>query len=222
MIASSRLVRVPPFERGVTLGDFLVPIRLGEVLSSRARHAVLVVAGALFIAVTANIRIPVPGTPVPITGQTFAVLLVGAALGSRRGLAAAGLYLLMGIAGLPVFANHGSGIGSIASLQDGTLRLGATGGYLLGFVLASALVGRLAEIGWDRSVIGALAAMLLGSVVLYAVALPWLAAATGFGAGDVLAKGLLPFVPGDLLKLAVAAILLRAGWGLVRRRSFDR
>lgn len=222
MIATGRLVRVPPFERGITLGDFLVPIRLGEALSSRARHIVLIVAGALFMTLAAQVRFPIPGSPVPVTGQTFAVLLVGATLGSRRGLLAAVLYLLVGVLGAPVFANQTGGLATIASQQDGIIRLGPTGGYLIGFALATVLVGRLAELGWDRSIVGAVAAMAIGNAVIYVVALPWLALARGLGPTTVLQSGLLPFLLGDLLKLAVAAALLRLGWGLVRRRSLDR
>src|SRR4051812_6233411 len=109
MFATPRLVRVPPFERGITLGDFLVPIRLGERLGSRTRHIALIVLGAVLMAIAANFRIAVPGSPVPITGQTLSVLLVGASLGFRRGLAASLLYLALGIVGLPVFAEHRSG-----------------------------------------------------------------------------------------------------------------
>src|SRR6185369_5278524 len=102
-IATSRLNRLPAAERGITIGDFLVPIRVGERVSSRVRHLVLIVVGALFIALTANFRINLPDNPVPITGQTFSVLLVGGALGMRRGFLATALYLVMGFF-LPVYA----------------------------------------------------------------------------------------------------------------------
>ncbi len=180
MIASPRLDRLPAAERGITIGDFLVPIRIGDRISARARHIVLVIAGALFIALTANISLPVPGSPVPVTGQTFGVLLVGGALGFRRGGLAALLYVVMGFF-LPVYADHKSGMAVIASTQEGHLVLGATGGYLVGFVLAAAVVGRLAELGWDRRFFGALGAMFIGNLVIYAVGVPWLAAATGTG-----------------------------------------
>ena len=218
--ATSRLVRVPPIERGITLGDFLVPVRIGDRIGSRARHIVLVVLGAVLIALTANLTFRIPGSPVPITGQTFSVLLVGAALGSRRGIAATVLYLLMGLL-LPVYAQNRSGPEVIASLEGGRVVLGATGGYLLGFVLASALVGRLAELGWDRRLPMALAAMAIGNAVVYAVGLPWLAAAAGFGPQETIAKGLLPFLLGDALKLLAAAALLPVGWWLVRRRPSE-
>jgi biotin transport system substrate-specific component len=219
MFATPRLVRVPPFERGITLGDFLVPIRLGERLGSRTRHLALIVLGTVLMALGANFSIPVPGSPVPITGQTLSVLLVGASLGFRRGLASSMLYLVVGIVGLPVFAEHGSGIAKIASVQGGQLVLGATGGYLIGFVVAGALVGILAEAGWDRHLGGSVAAMLLGNAVIYAIGLPWLAVAAHLPLEKTLAAGFYPFLFGDVLKLIIAAGLLPVGWWIVRRRD---
>ncbi len=217
MFATPRLVRVPPFERGITLGDFLVPIRLGERLGSRTRHLALIALGALLITLGAYVRIPIQ--PVPITGQTLAVLLVGASLGFRRGLGASLLYLALGIIGLPVFADQKAGLAMIATVQDGRLVLGATGGYLLGFVAASALVGILAEAGWDRHLGGSIAAMALGNATIYAVGLPWLSVALGLRLDAALAAGLYPFLPGDALKLVLAAGLLPVGWWIVRRRD---
>src|SRR3954463_14162983 len=136
-IATSRLNRLPAAESGITIGDFLVPIRVGERLSSRLRHVVLIVAGALFIALTANFRINLPDNPVPITGQTFAVLLVGGALGMRRGFLAVALYLALGLV-LPFYAQGSSGLDTyISRTAAGTLVWGTTGGYLIGFVLAA-------------------------------------------------------------------------------------
>ncbi len=220
-IATPRLNRVPAVERGITIGDFLVPIRVGERISSRARHIALIVAGALLIALTANYSVPVPGSPVPVTGQTFSVLLVGGALGFRRGGLASALYLALGLF-LPVYASHKSGIAVIASVKDGQFVLGSTGGYLIGFVLASALVGRLAEFGWDRRIYGAAAAMFLGNVVIYLVGLPWLWAATGAPIEQVAAWGLTPFLVGDTVKLALAAALFPAAWWVVGRRPEER
>ena len=220
MIATSRLTRVPALERGITIGDFLVPVAVAERIGSRVRHVALIVAGALVIALAANYSIRVFGSPVPITGQTFAVLLVGGALGYRRGLLATLLYLGMGLF-LPVYADHKSGIAIIGSVQEGRLVLGATGGYLLGFVLAAALVGRLAELGWDRHIGGALGAMLLGNLVIYAIGLPWLMAATGMDAGTAIDKGLTPFLIGDVLKLLLAAGLFPVAWWVVGRRPGD-
>jgi biotin transport system substrate-specific component len=218
---ASRLNRLPAAERGITIADFFVPIRIGERISSRTRHIALIAAGALLVALSANISIPIPGSPVPITGQTFAVLLVGGALGSRRGVLATLLYVVMGLL-LPVYADHRQGIAIIGSLKEGQLVLGATGGYLLGFVVASGLVGRLAELGWDRSLIGALAALAIGNLAIYLIGVPWLMAATGFDLGTALDKGVIPFLLGDALKLALAAGLFPLAWWAVGRNTDER
>lgn len=221
-IATPRLDRLPAAERGITIGDFLVPIRIGERLSARARHIALIVAGALFIYLTSLVVFVLPNNPVPITGQTLGILVVGGALGFRRGATATLLYIVIGIVGVPAFAEHRSGIGVIASMEDGRLVLGATGGYLVGFILASAIVGRLAELGWDRHVVGSVAAMLIGSVAIYAVGLPWLMAATGFTPQETIQKGLVPFIPGDIIKLAIAAGIFPIAWWVVGRRPGER
>lgn len=221
-IATSRLNRLPVAERGITIGDFLVPIRVGERLSTRTRHLVLVVAGALLIYLSAQVSVALPGNPVPFTGQTFGVLLIGGALGFRRGFLATFLYLAVAAIGVPAFAEHKAGIAVIASVQSGHLVLGVTGGYLIGFAVAAALVGRLAELGWDRTVLGAVAAMVLGNVVIYVIALPWLAASTGFSASDTLIKGLEPFLLGDVLKLLLAGALFPFAWWVVGRRPGER
>lgn len=219
--ATSRLNRLPAAERGITIGDFLVPIRIGERISVRVRHIALIVAGALLIALSANVSILVPGTPVPISGQTFAVLLVGGALGARRGVLATLVYLAMGLY-LPVFADHRQGIAVIGSMKDGQLVLGATGGYLVGFVLAGGLVGRLAELGWDRRVGGALLAMAVGNIVIYLVGVPWLMAATGWDLPTAVARGIAPFLAGDALKLALAAGIFPFAWWVVGRSTDER
>ena len=177
----------------------------------RVRHIVLIVAGALLIFVTAQIYIV--REPVPLTGQTFGVLVVGGALGARRGFAAVGLYILLGLVGLPFFAEGKGGSAVI---------LGATGGYLIGFMLAGAVVGRFAELGWDRHIGGSLAMMIVGSVIIYAIGLPWLAAVGGFSVADTIAYGLTPFIVWDAAKLAVAAGIFPAGWWMVGRRPDDR
>jgi len=218
-IALPRLQRIPADERGITIGDFLVPIRIWERIGVRARHIALIVAGALLISLSANFFIPL--SPIPITGQTFAVLLVGGALGFRRGIASTLLYLVIGFF-LPVYAQHQSGTETILSVSDGSLVLGVSGGYLVGFVLAAALVGRLAELGWDRRLAGSSAAMLLGNVVIYLVGLPWLQAATGMSWAMTIQEGLTPFVIGDGLKLLLAAVAFPAAWWLVGRRPGDR
>jgi biotin transport system substrate-specific component len=212
-IATPRLNRLPAGEKGITLADFLVPIRVGESLSSRARHIVLILTGALLIYLTALVSIRVPGTPVPITGQTFGVLLVGGALGFRRGLAAVALYVLLGLVGLPVFAEGKDGLQVV---------LGATGGYLVGFLLAGSLVGRLAELGWDRNLVGALGAMAIGNALIYVIGLPWLAVTLGLTPEEAIRGGLLPFLFWDVVKLAMAAVLFPAAWWVVGRRPGER
>lgn len=202
---------------GATLADRLVPAVLAARLGARSRDLALVAAGALLIALSAAVSIRLPDNPVPITGQTFGVLLVAGALGLRRGSAATALYVAIGVIGFPAFAEGKGGLGVIASVNDGRLVLGATGGYLLGFVLASSLIGRLAERGWDRRLPGALAAMTVGNAVIYAIGLPWLAAATGFSPAETIAKGLLPFLLGDAAKLLLAAGVLPAAWWVVGR-----
>jgi biotin transport system substrate-specific component len=220
-IALPRLDRSTAGQRGITIADFLVPIQVSERISARVRHIALIVAGALFIALTANISILVPGSPVPLTGQTFSVLLVGGALGMRRGIAATLLYLVLGFF-LPVYAEHASGAARIASVDGGTLVLGATGGYLIGFVVASGVVGRLAELGWDRHIAGAVAAMAIGNVIIYVFGVPWLMAATGMNLQTAVDKGLLPFVISDLIKLALAAGVFPLAWWVVGRRPGER
>jgi biotin transport system substrate-specific component len=212
-LALPRLDRTTAEERGLTIADFLVPIRLGERVNARVRDIALVVAGAMLVYLTARISIPVPGSPVPITGQTFGVLLVGGALGFRRGLAAVLLYVLLGVVGLPFFAEGKGGL---------TVILGASGGYLIGFILAGALVGRLAELGWDRHLAGAVGAMVIGNALIYVVGLPWLAFVAHFDAATAVQKGLVPFIFGDILKLVLAAVVFPAAWWVVGRRPGER
>ncbi len=235
-LATERLNRLPAAERGITIGDFLVPIAVGERLSTRMRHVGLVATGAVLIALTANlqillqgqtivlpgdVRVTLPVSPVPITAQSFSVLLVGGALGLRRGFLAVALYLAAGLL-LPVYAGHASGLDTYLARADGHWVLGATGGYLLGFLLAGAAVGRLAELGWDRHVGGAVLAMLVGNLAIYLLGIPWLMAATGFDLATAIAKGLAPFVFGDLLKLALAGIAFPVAWWVVGRRTGER
>ncbi len=176
--------------------------------------------GSILLALLAQVAIPLPFTPVPITGQTLGVLLVGAAYGSGLGAGTVVLYLVWAVIGLPVLAPNadGSHDTGLAVLQAAS----ATGGYLWGFVLASALVGWLARRGWDRSFRSAIGAMLLGEILLFAVALPWLSRALeGLGAPatleDTLAAGLYPFVIGDTIKMLAAAAFLPGAWRLLER-----
>jgi biotin transport system substrate-specific component len=220
-LAMPRMDRLPTAERGLTIADFLVPIRVGERLSSTGRHVALVVAGAIIVALAAQISFHLPITPVPITAQTLAVLLVGGALGFRRGALALLLYVVAGFA-LPVYADHATGVARLVSASGGHLVLGATGGYLIGFVVAAAVVGRLAELGWDRKVPGALAALLIGNLLVYVFGVPWLAAATGLDIASAVQKGLTPFVATDAVKLLVAAGLFPVAWWVVGRSPYER
>jgi biotin transport system substrate-specific component len=183
---------------------------LADVLSPRQQRSwlldvVLVVLFSAFVALTAQAEIPL--WPVPLTLQTLGVLFTGAVLGSRRGALALLLYLTEGALGLPVFAGGASGVGYM---------LGPTGGYLVGFVVAAGVVGWLAQRGWDRRLVWAAVAMVIGNVIIYACGVAWLAVFLGdlWGA---LVKGMLLFVVGDLIKIAVAALTLPGGWKLARR-----
>ena len=181
------------------------------VVPRTAITTILLMLGfALLTAAAAQIRIPLPFTPVPITGQTFAVLLAGAALGSWAGAGSQLLYVVLGAAGLPFYAG-GTGGWDAAT--------GATAGYLFGFIVAAWIVGLLAEKGQDRKVWSAVPAFLTGTVVIYLCGVTWLwysvtAITTMEGA---LVAGMVPFVAGDLLKVALAGLLLPAAWKLVER-----
>lgn len=168
----------------------------------------LVVGFALFTALMAQIAIPLGFTPVPITGQTFSVLLAGAALGWRAGAASMALYVALGATGLPFYAEARGGW---------EVATGATGGYLIGFVVAAALVGHLAERRQDRSVATAIPAFLAGTAVIYLFGVTWLAGNLGVGATEAMELGLVPFVIGDLVKVALAGVALPAAWKLVER-----
>lgn len=168
------------------------------------RDALLVLCLSFFTALTARIALPLPFTPVPVTGQTLGVLLTGALLGSRRGAAAMALYILEGAAGLPVFAFGRSGLAVI---------LGPTGGYLLGFVVAAFVVGLLCERGFDRRVLTATGAMAVGNLCIYVLGAAWLAGFIGLPAA--LMQGVLPFLLGDAFKIAIAALAMPGGWYLL-------
>ncbi|MBE1875626.1 biotin transporter BioY [Myceligenerans pegani] len=172
-----------------------------------ARDVTLVVAVAALTALAAQIRIPVPGLPVPITGQTFAVLLGAAALGPFRGTAAQVLYVGVGLVGLPVYAGGGAGA---------EVLFGASGGYLVGFVVAGAVVGALARRGMDRGVLGTVLAFAAGSAVIYAIGVPWLAVVAGMAPGEAFVAGAGVFLIGDAIKAALAGVLLPGAWRLAR------
>jgi biotin transport system substrate-specific component len=190
-----------------------IPSRVitGKVLpQSTSLTIALTIGFALLTAAAAQVRIPLPFTPVPITGQTFAVLLSGAALGATWGSASQVLYLLLGAVGLPFYAGGQSGWDVVT---------GATGGYLVGFILAAFVVGSLAERLQDRTVTGSVPAFLTGTLVIYAVGVPWLYyAADSITTGEAaLAAGFIPFIAGDVIKIVLAGLLLPAAWRLARK-----
>ncbi|HEX3678926.1 MAG TPA: biotin transporter BioY [Galbitalea sp.] len=179
---------------------------------------ILIAAGTALTSILAQIAIPL--WPVPITGQTFAVLFVGATLGITRAMLSMVLYLAIGLLGLPVFAPqaNGSHITGLAAL------LGPTGGYLIGFILAAAFVGWLAQREWDRKWLRTLIAFVGGTVLIYAVGLPWLYVAlsnlhVASPLQATLAGGLYPFLIGDALKAIFAAVLLPVVWHFVGRKD---
>jgi biotin transporter BioY len=175
--------------RQPTLSDTYLPA------ANALQQLALIVAGSLLLAAASQLTLPLPFTPVPLTGQSFAVLLIGASLGSKRGPAAVLLYVLEGWSGLPFFA------------AGATV---ASAGYLFGFVLAAAVVGFLAERGFDRHFGRAVVAMLAGQAAIFLVGVPWLG--TFVGMSHAIPMGLVPFIPGDLLKLLLAAATLPLVW----------
>jgi biotin transport system substrate-specific component len=192
--------------RPTTLADALQGARAGGLVWD----TVLVVAGAALTAGAAQVAFIMPWTAVPYTLQTGAVLLVGTALGVRRGVTAMVLYVLLGVVGLPVFAGQASGIGKL---------FGFTGGYLIGFIVAAGLVGRLAERAWDRTVVQTVGLMVLGTLVIYLIGVPVLAAGTGLPVSDAIYQGAIVFLPWDAAKVVVAAGLLPLAWRLIGEGS---
>jgi biotin transport system substrate-specific component len=185
------------------------PVLADLVPGALVRDAILVAGGAALTGVAAQIVIPVPGSPVPMTGQTFAALLVGAALGWKRGALSMALYLAVGAAGVGWFQKGSSGL------------FGASAGYIVGFVFAGALVGALAGRGGDRTPLRMAGTMVLGNLVIYSFGVPWLMASTDSGLSTALQHGVVPFLIGDALKIAVAAALLPGTWALVSRFRKD-
>ena len=166
----------------------------------------LVVGGAALTAALAQVAIPL--WPVPITGQTLAVLLVGSSLGAARGALSMVLYALVGALGAPIFSEASSGTGVL---------FGATGGYIVGFVLAAAFTGWLAQRRWERGLVRGMLAFVAGSAVVFLVGLPWLQVSLGLTWPQTLAAGLTPFIVGGVVKAVIAALVLRGAWALVGR-----
>ena len=172
----------------------------------------LVLAGTGLVAGAAQISFMIPSTPVPVTGQTFAVVLVGAALGSVRGFASLSLYLFAGML-LPFYASGAKGINEIT---------GPSGGYIIGFVAAAALTGFLAERGLDRKLLSAVGAMFVGNVIIYLCGLPWLATNLNVNFAKTMEYGLNPFIVGDVIKLCIAGAVLPTAWLAVKKINDNR
>lgn len=192
-----------------------LPRRSPRVLADLVPGAValdglLVIAGAGLVGLLAQISIHLSFTPVPITGQTLGVLLVGTSLGWRRGLGAMALYAVAGLVGVPWFAGHASGY------------VGASFGYIIGFMLCAVCCGALAERGADRSLLSSVPAMVVGEIVMYGAGVAWLALDLHVGIGRAVALGLTPFLAGDAIKAALAALLLPTAWTLVGDRRRPR
>ncbi|MDN5726869.1 MAG: biotin transporter BioY [Propionibacteriales bacterium] len=194
-----------------TLATQSTPRTLADAVpGGLVRNIALVLGGSALVGLSAQVVIPLPFTPVPLTLQTFAVLLTVSALGSIRGLLSMAVYLLAGLVGVPWFSGGSSGYG------------GASFGYIVGFLVAALIVGGLAErYGADRKVAPALGLMVLGNLGIYAVGMPWLMVSTGMDLPTALGAGVLPFLAGDALKVIGAAGLLPAVWALLRPGAED-
>lgn len=185
---------------GVLVDALPYPARLNTL----ARETVLILGGAAFVGLAAQIAVPLPFTPVPVTGQTFAVLLAGGALGARRAVISMGVYLLAALAGVPWLAE-----------QSTALRSGAlvpSFGYVIGFVAAAGLAGWLAQRGWTRTAARTAGVFVLGNLVIYGFGLAWLALSLDISLAKAVSLGLTPFLLGDALKIAAAAALFPAAW----------
>ena len=186
------------------------PLVLADLVPAiKARNVVLVGLGVLFTALLAQVAVPVPGSPVPITGQTLAVVLTAAALGPVRGVAVQALYIACALLGLPFYSDASGGVDAV---------LGATGGYVVGFLPAAYLIGLAARRGADRNPLKAVPLFIAGQAVIFAVGVPWLAVSTGMSASQALDAGFYPFILGGIVKAAVAALVLGTAWKLARRR----
>jgi biotin transport system substrate-specific component len=185
------------------------PLVLADLVPAvRARDAGLVALGVLFTALLAQVAVPVPGSPVPITGQTLAVVLTAATLGPLRGTAVQVLYILTALVGLPFYSEASGGYDVV---------FGATGGYVVGFIPAAYLIGLAARHGADRQLWKSVPLFIAGQAVIFAVGVPWLAVSTGMSASQALDAGFYPFILGGIVKAAIAALVLGGAWQIVRR-----
>jgi biotin transport system substrate-specific component len=178
--------------------------------STALSNAVLVVSGVLGLAALAQIAIPVPGSPVPVTGQTLGVLILGTAYGSTLGVTTFAIYIVAGIAGVPVFASSGHGLDRI---------VGATGGYLIGMLVATFVLGQLARFRLDQNFLTALPSMLIGTITTFSFGLVWLHQYTGQSWDWTIKAGLTPFIVGEALKIAIAGTSLPVVWRVVNRKN---
>lgn len=169
----------------------------------------LILSGTVFLAAMAQISFPIPGSPVPFTGQTLGVLLLGTAYGASLGFSTMAFYLLMGILGAPIFASGSHGLERV---------VGATGGYLVGMLLSTLVIGALAGRKWDQKIKTVIPTMLIGNVIVFSVGLFWLHQYTGESWSWTFEKGLTPFILGELLKIAIASTTLPVLWRLVSKR----
>jgi biotin transport system substrate-specific component len=197
-VATASMPALPP--RPLVLAD-LVP-------AVRARNVVLVTLGVLFTALLAQVSVPVPGSPVPITGQTLAVVLTAASLGPMRGVAVQVFYIVSALVGLPFYSEASGGFEVV---------FGATGGYVMGFIPAAYLIGLAAKHGADRNPLKSVPLFIAGQAVIFAVGVPWLAYSVGMTASQALEAGFYPFILGGLVKAAIAAGVLGTAWKLARR-----
>ena len=190
----------------------IAPLTLRAAFFPRANsltNSLLALGGAGFLAIMAQIAIPVPGSPVPVTGQTLGVLLIGASYGPALSISTVALYLAIGAAGAPIFSNGGSGFAKL---------VGPTGGYLAGMVLTSLVLGYLANKKWDARFRTALPAMLIGEVLTFIPGLIWLQHATAKDWSWTISAGFTPFVFGEAIKISIAAVTLPAIWKVVDKR----
>lgn len=185
------------------------PVLVDRLPGTWVHTVVVVLAAAVVTGLFAQVRVPLPFTPVPIVGTTFAVLLSGAALGPVRGATAQLVYLSFGLLGLPLFAGGPDGGTGVAVV------VGTSGGYFVGSVVAAGIVGACARRGLDRSSTGMAAAFALGTAVIYLFGAPWLAVVAGYGPGEALVRGVVPFLLGDAVKAVLAGIALPVAWQLV-------
>jgi biotin transport system substrate-specific component len=202
--------------KGIEVGQMVQVSQVSTLRSAFITRATvasqisLILTGTVFLAVMAQIAFPIPGSPVPFTGQTLGVLLLGTAYGAGLGFSTIAFYLLMGMAGAPIFSSGTSGIERI---------VGPTGGYLVGMLISSLVLGALAGRKWDQKIKTVIPTMIIGNSIIFAVGLLWLNQYTGQSWSWTFEKGLTPFILGEVLKIAIASTALPAVWKYASKRS---